>query len=429
MSIFSSRAIAQRKDRSAALLRPLLGERDALVVHAGHPIQKPGGHDQTYDFLPHPDYFWLTGSRREAGVSVFTLRDGWVDFVKPVSRDELVWEGGADVIPGKPIAELSGYLSKLGAARLFAIGQVGREDLAAAVDDETLAPLQEAFNQARRVKDEEEVALIERLAAMANAGYGVLRELIRPGLSERQLQIAYESAVFSAGAEKMPYGSIVGTGTNSAILHASPSSRIVQAGDIVLVDAGADVQDYCVDITRVFPANGKRTGQQELIYQLVLKAQLASIDLCHPGVDWHDVHKASARVFAQGLADLNIITTDPAEALEAGAVSVFFPHGVGHMVGLRVRDVGGRFTKTARTAFGVRVRVDMPLEEGFCMTVEPGLYFIQALLDDPQTREKFAGHINWQEIEKWRSFGGIRLEDDILVTKSGPRNLTAVVPK
>lgn len=430
MTTFTSAAINLRKEKTAKRLSQVLKPRDVVLVFSGEPLQKPGGHDQTYDFLPHPDYLWLTDSRRPHGVSAFSLEEGWIDFVKPISREEKIWEGGGTTIPGRPVADFDAWYEAFKAKRTFCLGLRGlAHSQIKSESDDVLADVQEAFNEVRRIKDAEEVALIRRLALMANHGYVAVKNLIRPGLTERDIQIAYETEVFKAGAEKMPYGSIVGTGTNGAILHASPSSRVVKAGEIVLIDAGADVNDYCVDITRVFPADGKLTAQQKTIYDLVLKAQHTSIALCRPGVEWHEVHKASARVFAHGLAELGLIKTDPETALEAGAASVFFPHGVGHMVGLRVRDVGGRFTKDARTAFGVRVRVDMPLQSGFLMTIEPGLYFIQALIDDAETRTKFADHINWSEVEKWRDFGGIRLEDDILVTESGPQNLTEVVAK
>jgi Xaa-Pro dipeptidase len=429
MNIFTHEALNLRKTRTANRFKSVLQPKDLVLVFCGEPLQKPGGHDQTYDFLPHPDYLWLTGSRRPFGVSAFTLEEGWIDFVKPISRDEKIWEGGGTVIPGRSIDELDLWIEKFSAKRTFCIGQKGVAHPVKAESDEVLADVQEAYNEVRRIKDAEEVALIRSLASMANAGYKHIKSFIRPGLTERQIQIAYETEVFKAGAEKMPYGSIVGTGTNGAILHASPSQRIVKSGELVLIDAGADVSDYCVDITRVFAADGKMTTQQKMVYDLVLKAQTESIALCKPGMEWHEVHKTSARVFAKGLKEMGIIKTEAEAALEAGAASVFFPHGVGHMVGLRVRDVGGRFTKNARTAFGVRVRVDMPMQDGFLMTVEPGLYFIQALIDDADTRTKFADHINWNEVEKWREFGGIRLEDDILITNQGPQNLTEVVEK
>jgi len=429
MNIFTQDTINTRKQRTAAGLASLLKNDDLVMVFAGEPIQKPGGHDQTYNFLPHPDYFWLTGSRRPHGVSVFTKAEGWIDFVKPISRDELIWEGGGVVIPGRPVSELDAWIAQQSFGRIFSLGQVGQAHLQKPANEDEFQHIQEGFNQVRRIKDAAEVKLVRDLAGMANQGYERIKKFIRPGVTERQIQLEYEMAVLSAGAEKMPYDSIVGTGTNGAILHAIPTQRIVKDGDLVLIDAGADVQDYCVDVTRVFAANGTMSAQQKSIFDLVLKAQSESIALCRPGVEWHDVHKASARVFADGLRALNILKGDAQAALEAGAVSVFFPHGVGHMVGLRVRDVGGKFTKDPRKAFGVRVRVDLPMQPGFLMTVEPGLYFIKALIEDADTRAKYAEFIDWTEVEKWREFGGIRLEDDIHITPQGPENLTSVISK
>ncbi len=418
--IFSTTAITERKNRSARALSSVLKDEDTVLIYCGTPIQKPGGFDQTYPFLPHPDYFWLTGSRRAYGVSAFTKAEGWVDFVLPVTREEMIWEGGAEVMPGKDLAEFSSWLGKRNSTRVFILGQEGNDEL---------VKIQEVFSRERRKKDSEEVELVRRLASIANAGYLKVKSTIRPGISERQIQLDYEAAILQAGSEKHPYDSIVGTGSNSAILHAIPTSRIVKDGEHVLIDAGADIHDYCVDITRIFPASGQRSSQLKNIYDIVLQAQKESIAMCVPGIEWKDVHLKSAKVIAQGLVDLNILKISAEEALSTNAVSVFFPHGVGHMVGLRVRDVGGPYNPNPKKYAGARLRVDMQLEENHLMTVEPGLYFIAALLHDAETRRTYGDQINWLEAEKWLSFGGVRIEDDILVTSKGAVNLTEVVEK
>ncbi len=429
MTNFHPTFLTERKNRAARGLDAVLSNGDLVLVLSGTPITKPGGLDQTYPFLPHPDYYWLTGSRRPQGVSAYTKDEGWIDFVLPVTRDEKVWEGGAEVIPGRPVGDLDAWILAKAPGRVFVLGQPGTQDLRRNVIEDDEWAVQEAFNRVRRIKDQSEIDLIRALAGMANAGYAAIKAFIRPGVTERDIQLVYENAVLRAGAEKMPYESIVGAGTNAAILHAIPTSRVVKAGDLVLVDAGADVGDYCVDITRVFAADGAFTSRQKDIYQMVLRAQEASLALCRPGTEWLEVHRASARVFAEGLKSLGILRGEVDGLLESGAVSVFFPHGVGHMVGLRVRDVGGKLTRDPRKAYGVRIRVDLPLEENFVMTVEPGVYFIQALIDDADTRAKFRDQIDWTEVEKWREFGGVRLEDDVRITAGAPDNLTAVVPK
>lgn len=431
MSLFTSQTLSERKRRAALSLEKKINSDDLLLFCSGEPIQKPGGLDQTYPFLPHPDYFWLTGSRRASGVVAFTKSEGFIEFVKPLSFEETLWEGVTDEVPGKDVSQLPHWIEKQQFQRIFVFGKPSSklESYTKNSQADSWLQIQEAFNQARRVKDSEEIQIVQKAAQMAHKGYLKLQEFIRPGISERQIQIEYETEVLRAGAEKFPYDSIVGIGTNSAILHAIPTERIVKEGELVLIDAGADLHDYCVDITRVFPASGKWSQQQKDIFDIVLKAQTESIEKCQVGVEWHDVHKASARVIAEGLKNLNILIGETESLLESGAVSVFFPHGVGHMVGLRVRDVGPDITKPTRTCYGIRVRVDFALQENFLMTVEPGLYFVRALLNQKETREKFKDQIQWSEIEKWKNFGGIRLEDDILVTAKGPQNLTGFIKR
>ncbi len=285
------------------------------------------------------------------------------------------------------------------------------------------------MDQTRRIKDAEEVALIESIASLAQRGYQKLKGFIRPGVSEREIQIEYESEVLRAGAHSLPYDTIVGAGTNAAILHAIPTSKRIADGELVLIDAGADVFDYCVDITRVFPANGNFSPQQSEIYSLVKEAQRKAIEHCRIGNEWHQVHAAAARVIADGLRKLKILNGEVDGLLETGAISVFFPHGVGHLVGLRVRDTGQEENLQPKHYYGVRIRVDLKLEENHLVTAEPGCYFIEALLSDSETRAKYKDQVNWTEAERWKSFGGVRIEDDVLITKTEPRVLTAIVEK
>ena len=426
--IFPQSTISERKNRTAQALNAAIGAQDVVLVHSGSPIQKSGGHDQTYPFLPHPDYFWLTGSRRPQGISAYTRSQGWVDFVVPVSREEKIWEGGNEVVVGKDLNTFEAWLSEQN-GKVFNLGQFAGKEKYSKVSEEERAHIQEVFSEVRRVKDSSEIELVRNIALMASHGYNKIASFIKPGVTERQIQLVYENEVLTQGAEKMPYDSIVGTGTNSAILHAIPTHRVVKEGDLVLIDAGGDIQDYCVDITRVYPASGRFSDRQKFIYELVKEAQTASIALCRPGTEWREVHLASAKVMARGLKEIGVLNVGVDEALETGAVGCFFPHGVGHMVGLRVRDVGGTPNPNPKKYAGARLRVDMKLGEGYLMTVEPGLYFIEALLNDAETRSTFKNHINWSETEKWMDFGGVRIEDDIHVTKNGPENLTSVVPK
>jgi Xaa-Pro dipeptidase len=428
VKIFDDKTVAARRVRAEQKLNAVLRSGDLVLIFSGEPIQKPGGHDQTYPFLPHPDYFWISGLRRSHGIVAYSKDGGWQDFVKHVSLEEKLWEGGSEEFSGTSVAEFGAWFAKERKENVFTLGQPSVKQRELAKTDETRAnEVQEAFNTARRPKDTAEIKLIKQAAKAASQGYVRIQKFISAGVSEREIQLEFETAVLRGGAEKFPYDSIVGSGTNSAVLHAIPTTRVVKKGELVLVDAGADIHDYCVDITRVFCA-GKFSSQQKEIYNLVLKAQKTAITLCRPGMEWVDVHKAAARVIAAGLNELNLFRCDVDTALETGAVSLFFPHGVGHMVGQRVRDVGGIVGKAPRPVYGLKLRADFVLEENFIMTAEPGIYFVAAILDLPANREKFRDLINWKEVDRWRKFGGIRIEDDILV-KAKPENLTAMVKK
>jgi Xaa-Pro aminopeptidase len=291
--------------------------------------------------------------------------------------------------------------------------------------------LQQRLDAVRRSKDAHELELVSKAIRATAAGFARAREVIRPGTTERAIQIEIEAEMFRHGADGVGYGTIVGAGARAAILHSTPGSTIVGPRDVVLVDAGGEISAYTADVTRTYPADGSFTPEQQAVYDLVLAAELAAIDRCRAGVEWHDVHRTAAATIATGLRDLGILKTSVDEALETGAIALFFPHGIGHMVGLGVRDVGGHAPgrEEGQMCCGARVRVDLPLGEGILMTVEPGLYFVPALLDDPERRDKFHGAIAWDKLASWRKIGGVRIEDNVLVTNSAPRVLTEAIPK
>lgn len=435
MYIFDKNTIQSRRERAKKAFDGVISNDALILFFSGEPITKPGGFDQSYPFLPHPEYYWISGLRRAWGVVAYSKNDGWVDFVQQITADEKLWEGSSGDLEGLNVSELESWVSKKSFKEVFVFGQYEQNQmngkpikLPARPDQNKFLDLKETLNNVRRVKDQAEVNIIKRCAAAALQGYLVLEKFIKSGVSEREIQIAYETAVLKAGSDKFPYDTIVGSGTNAAILHAIPTQKVVEGNELVLIDAGADIEDYCVDITRVYSATGKFTDKQQAIYDLVLKAQTKGISMCTPKTQWHDVHNACGRIMAQGLKDLNILNCSADEALETGAISVFFPHGVGHLVGLRVRDVGGVANKPVQKYNGVNLRVDFPLQENYLVTVEPGLYFVKALIENEELRAKHKSTVNWNEVEKWRSVGGVRIEDDILVGQT-PTNLTAAVKK
>ena len=430
--IFSKQAIKNRQTKLQTAWSPLLSPSDAVIVSCGVPTQKPGGLDQNYDFLPHPSYYWLTGRRRAEGVAVFSLDSGWTVYEPPISRDQKLWEGLSDMGENLPsLKDLATFFKKNSFHRVFLVGSPlpFLDTLNLPFKHDLDLQLLQTMNVVRRAKDSEEVDLIQKVGHMANAGYKVLRQLIRPGLTERQLQIEYEAEVFRAGAHGMPYGTLMGSGPNSAILHAVPSQRVLGENEMLLVDGGAEVFDYCVDVTRQFPTSGHFTPRQKDMVTLVAQAQAQAIQSCTIGREWHDVHLTAAKVIAEGLHTLKIFKSDVTSVLESGAISMFFPHGVGHLVGLRVRDTGQEENTHPKKYCGVRLRVDLQLQENTLITVEPGCYFHSSLINDLELRAQYKDFINWNELEKWKDFGGIRLEDNVLITAKGPQVLTAMIEK
>jgi Xaa-Pro aminopeptidase len=418
--------IARRQERFESALEGLDG---IILVSCGAAFSKPGGLDQTYPFIAHPEYYWLTGSRRPNAVIAYDSESGWTHFVTPVSADERLWEGDAVAPIGRALEELPAWLEARSGRRKAMLGQWTHDNVPNDAEFTELA--QQKLNIARRPKDSAEIDMLRTAIRATAAGHARAMEFIRPGVSERAVQIELEAAMFRSGADEVGYASIVGSGYRSAVLHGHPSERVLAKNEFVLVDAGASVNGYTADVTRTL-CTGKMNAQRQHIYDIVLAAELAGIDACRAGVEWHDIHRTSAIVIAQGLVDLKILIGDTEALADRGAVSIFFPHGVGHMLGLGVRDVGGWAPdrKPGRTSCGASVRVDLPLERGFVMTVEPGLYFVDAIIDSPSKRSAYRDDVRWDELDKWRGIGGVRIEDDILITSSGPPEvLTGDIPK
>jgi Xaa-Pro aminopeptidase len=261
------------------------------------------------------------------------------------------------------------------------------------------------------------------------AGFAAAASLIEPGRSERELQIELEAAFFRHGADLLAFDTIVGSGPNSAVLHFPPSSRRVADGELILIDAGAEYRGYASDITRTYPVSGRFTPEQQELHAIVDAAGTRATQRCSAGTEWRDVHRTAALVIAEGLVEFGLLRGEPDGLVERGAQALFFPHGVGHMVGLGIRDAGevlpGR--EPAEGEFP-RLRVDLPLLPGHVFTVEPGIYFVPALLHDAELRERHRDAVDWERAEAMLGFGGIRIENNVLITDTGNEVLTADVP-
>jgi Xaa-Pro aminopeptidase len=415
--------LQQRRQRAAAAW----ALRDELVlIGAGPLVHVPGGADQTYPYMAHSEYVWLAGHESPDSVLAFDPREGWTDFVPPVTQAERVWEGRTEA-GGTPLHELAGWLA---ARRGRPVVMLGCAVPGLGGDEARAAALREQLLHARRPKDAHELALIRKACEATAAGFKALVAALRPGVSERELQVEMELAFLRAGGDRTGYGSIVGVGSNSAVLHFTPSARRMQPGDVVLVDAGAEVGRYTADVTRTYRLPGGEDGFFRSLHALVQSVERNAIDRCRPGAEWRDIHLAAAREISEGLVALGLLVGAPDSLLERDTPALFFPHGIGHMVGLGVRDASGYLpgrTRSDRPGLNM-LRTDLPLEAGYVMTVEPGIYFIPALLQDPALRERHRDAVRWDRVDALMTFGGIRIEDDVLVTTSDPEVLTSAIP-
>jgi Xaa-Pro aminopeptidase len=396
------------------------------VVGAGSLLPVPGRADRTYRFYSHSEYLYLAGRERPDAVLAFDPEEGWFDFVPRPTAQELLWSGAPAAAPGIPAEELPGWLEGRATAVVANLGSAvpGVES-----DIELEADLRYALNRIRRVKDEAELELMRQAERATRVGFATAAKLIEPGVTERELQIELEAAFFRGGGDGLAFETIVAGGPNTAVLHRMPTARAFADGELVLVDAGAEVSGYASDVTRTFPASGSFTPEQESLHDVVAAACSAAIRRCGPGTEWLDVHAVAAGVIAEGLIDFGILRGAPDTLVESGAVTLFFPHGIGHMVGLGIRDAGEvlRGREGTRPGFPP-VRVDLPLEPGHCFTVEPGVYFVPALLQDEERRREHADAVDWSRVDAMLDFGGIRIEHNILVTDAGCEVLTAGVP-
>ncbi|MCD4723594.1 MAG: aminopeptidase P family protein [Bacteroidales bacterium] len=288
----------------------------------------------------------------------------------------------------------------------------------------------------RSIKDEGEIIEIEKAVDVAYLMHTTSMKMAMPGVVEQEIAGAVEGISLSYGG---PVSFPVILSVDGQTLHNHHHGNVLQLGRMMVTDAGSESSlHYASDITRTVPVGGKFSARQKEIYEIVLKANMVTIEAIKPGVYYKDIHLLAARTIAEGLKELGIMKGDTGEIVRQGAHALFFPHGLGHMMGLDVHDmealgenyVGYDETIQRSEQFGLAfLRLARKLEPGFVLTDEPGVYFIPALIDMWRSEGKFTEFINYDKAETYKDFGGIRIEDDILVTDDGYRVLGKPIPK
>jgi len=288
----------------------------------------------------------------------------------------------------------------------------------------------------RSIKSDAEIVEIEKALAISEKMYTVTMQKAIPGVYEKEIAGTIEG-IAAAYGNHISFPIILTI--HGETLHNHYHGNQLQKNQLLVVDSGAESPEhYASDITRTFPVGGIFTSKQKDIYQLVLDAQLAAIEAMKPGVLYKDIHLQVAKLYASRLKDLGFLKGNEDDIVNQGAHALFFPHGLGHMMGLDVHDmedlgedfVGYDETVQRSDQFGLAyLRMAKALDPGHVLTVEPGIYFIPALIDKWKAEKKFTDLINYSKAEEYKDFGGIRIEDDVVVTKTGQRVLGKPIPK
>ena len=288
----------------------------------------------------------------------------------------------------------------------------------------------QAVVKMRSTKEAQEIEAIERACDVGYAMHTTAQLLIRPGVTERFIGGQVDGIARSL-AKSVSFATIFSQ--HGEIMHGNPSDAKLEAGRLALCDAGCELDDYCSDNTRTMPVNGKFSQRQLEIYSIVEACHDYVLEVAKPGVKYMDVHFAVCRLMTERLKELGLMKGDTDAAVAAGAHAMFLPHGLGHMMGMDVHDMEGlgqiyvgfdEETRPNLEQFGTNcLRMGRKLEEGFVLTDEPGIYFIPALIDDWKASGHCKEFINFDKLETYKDFGGIRIEDDILITKDGCRFL------
>ena len=426
MSI-SRQEFARRRKALMAMMEP-----NSIAILAAAD-EKPRSRDTQYHFRQDSDFFYLTGFPEPEAVLVL-LPDRnhgeYVIFCRERNKEKEIWDGyragpegackdyGAD--DAFPIDDIDDILPGLieGRERVYYtmgkdagfdkrlmgwVNSIRAKVRAGAHPPGEFLDLDHFLHDMRLYKSAAEIRVMATAAEISARAHQRAMQICKPGMHEYELEAEIHHECAKSGARFQAYNAIVGGGKNACILHYIENADKLRDGDLVLIDAGCEYENYASDITRTFPVNGKFSQEQKAIYNLVLKAQTAALAALKPGNHWNEPHDESVRVITEGLVELGLLKGKPEKLIEQEKYRDFYMHRIGHWLGMDVHDVGDY-------KVGGEWRV---LEPGMIMTVEPGIYI------SPD---------NENVAKKWRGIG-IRIEDDVLITRDGHTVLTKAVPK
>lgn len=443
--LFSKSTYVERRNE----LKKLVGS--GLIVLFGNNDSPANYPSNTYKFRQDSSFLYYFGLHRNGLVGVIDVDNDREYLVgDEIDIEDIVWYGSVTSVA--EMAEMTGVARTAAMRELPAIVESAKaqgeevhflppyrfDNQIQIMDLLGIHPSQQkaaaslkliaAVVKMRTTKTEEEIAELERAAEIGYEMHTTAMRLCRPGVTEQ-----YIGGMVDGIANA--YGCMVSFQTiatqHGEVMHGNPSTAKLEAGRLMLVDAGAETnENYCSDNTRTTPVSGVFTQKQKDIYNIVVECHDHVLEVAKPGVKWWDVHFAVCRIITERLQQLGLMKGDVEESLKAGAHAMFLPHGLGHSMGMDVHDMEGLgqvyvgFDNEVRpsTQFGTNaLRFGRRLQKGFVVTDEPGIYFIPALIDDWKKNGTNAQFLNFDKIDEYRDFGGIRIEDDVLITDEGCR--------
>ena len=445
--LFDKETYVARRDR----LRRQVGS--GLVLLFGNNDAPANYPANAYKFRQDSSFLYFFGQQREGLVGVIDIDNGREYLIgDDIDMDDIVWFGAVDSVAdmaeqcgadgGAPMSRLAELVdrARFQGRKVHFLPPYRHDQMIRLMDltgihparqrEEASLELIRAVIDQRAVKSAGEIEEIEKACAIGYEMHTTAMRLCRPGVSEQYIA-GVISGIASARGCMPSFPTILSM--HGEIMHGYPSPRPLEGGRLMLCDAGAETNgNYCSDNTRTTPIDGKFTPRQREIYSIVEACHDHVLDIARPGVKWWDVHFSVARLMTDRLKEVGLMKGDTEEAVRNGAHAMFFPHGLGHMMGMDVHDMEGLgqqyvgFDDEVRPSgqFGTNcLRCGRRLQEGWVMTDEPGIYFIPALIDDWKSRGLHKDFINYDLLETYKDFGGIRIEDDILITADGCRML------
>ncbi|KAJ2583146.1 hypothetical protein GGH95_001156 [Coemansia sp. RSA 1836] len=427
------------KQHFAATAAQLGADSGVILVHGSETLLHPDS-DTEYVFHQNSNFYYLSGVAEPGFAAAYDISTRTaILFVPHVSADEAVWVGVPPSLEEYRAAhgfDAAHYTSEIdavvGALAASSTLYMLPENATPSISPSSAAKLRAAVHEARVFKDDCEIAVMRRANQISSAAHVALMREARQGMNETELRGRFVGLALAQGCSYEAYGSIVAGGRNAAVLHYTKNNMALdRADDVVLVDAGGTYGNYASDITRTWPVGPRFTAEARAIYGIVLDMQKAVISACAPHKQWEDMHALAARVAAEGLLRLGVLTGDLESILANHVVGYFMPHGIGHLIGIDTHDVGGYPAGTERiNKPGLRyLRARRELLPRMVFTVEPGLYFVDAILAEAKATPAVAQHIDFDAVALFRSVGGVRIEDNIVITDTGNENLTSECPK